>query len=263
MKIHSTAVISPEAELDPSVEVGPYVVIEGRVRIGPESRILSHACLFGDTEIGERTLVHPFATIGNAPQDLSYRGEKTTLRIGSGNTFREGCSIHRGTVSGGGTVIGNDGFFMSCSHVGHDSRVGNSVIMANGALLGGHVRLGDHVFLSGNVIIHQFCRIGEHAILGGGSAYSKDVPPFCTGATRGVNEVAGLNVIGLRRSGFSLEEREEIKSVYRVIYNSGLNVSQALEELGKRKLGPRAAAMVEFVRTSKRGICRQSSRRRD
>jgi len=258
MSIHATALVSSQAEIDPSAEIGPYVVIEGKVRIGARSRVLSHACLFGETEIGEDNIIHPFAVIGHDPQDLSYRGEPTSLVVGHGNTFREGCSVHRGTPSGGGTVVGNDNFLMANSHIGHDCRVGDSVILANGVLLGGHVRIADHAFISGNVVIHQFCRVGRHAMLGGASGYSKDVLPFCTGSTGKINQVMGLNVIGLRRAGFDADQRREIKDAYRTIYLSGLSVSQALAELDRRPLGDLAREMVEFVRASRRGICRHA-----
>ncbi|HOO77077.1 MAG TPA: acyl-ACP--UDP-N-acetylglucosamine O-acyltransferase [bacterium] len=257
MNIHPTAIVSADAEIDSGVEIGPYAVVEAGVSIASGTRVFPHAFLTGRTSIGPDNAIHPFAVVGHAPQDLSYRGEDTTLVIGARNTIREGASIHRGTP-GGGTVIGNDNFIMGYSHIGHDCRFGDRVILANGALVAGHVHIADGVFVSGNVTIHQFVRIGRHAMLGGLSAYSKDVPPFCTGHSGVLNQVAGLNVVGLRRAGFSPAERGEIKRVFRTVYLIGLAVGAALEKLEKENLGPHARHMVEFIKASQRGICRYS-----
>jgi len=166
MTIHKTAIIDPAAEIDSSVEIGPYVIIEGPVRIGAGSRLMAHAFISSNTEIGPDNVIFPFSVIGAAPQDLSYSNEKSYLKIGKGNTIREGVSIHRGSKEGGATVIGDNNFIMGYSHIAHDCVIGNEVIIANGALLAGHVHVDDQVFISGNVVIHQFCevRAAGHAL---------------------------------------------------------------------------------------------------
>lgn len=252
MTIHKTAVIDPMAEIDSSVEVGPYVVIEGPVKIGPRTRIMSHAYLSSNTSIGPDNVIFPFTVIGEPPQDLSYQGEKSYLKIGKGNIIREGVSIHRGSREDYMTVIGDNNFIMGYSHIAHDCRIGNEVIIANGALLAGHVHVDDQVFISGNAVIHQFVEIGRLAMLGGLARVSKGVPPFMTVVER--NAVRGLNVVGLKRAGFSPTERTMIKRAYKLLYRSGLNVKNAVEAIEKEELGPGAEAIVNFIRRARRGI---------
>jgi len=256
MSIDKTARVDKEAEVDPGAEIGPYAIIEGKVKIGPGTRVISHAYITGNTTIGPDNTIHPFAVLGHAPQDLSYRGEETTLTIGRGNTFREGCSIHRGSKADSGTIIGDDNFIMGYSHAGHDVVIGNEVIIANGALLAGHVSVADRAFISGNVTVHQFVRIGELTMIGGLSRVGKDVPPYML--MEGDSTVKGINVIGLRRAGFSPEERLRIKRAYKLLYHSGLNVSQALAAIEKENLGPAGEAIVNFIRDSRRGICKHA-----
>ena len=253
MTIHKTAIIDPAAEIDSSVEIGPYVVIEGPVKIGARTRVMAHAFITSNTAIGSDNVIHPFAVIGDAPQDLSYREEKTYLKIGNGNTIREGVSIHRGSEEGKTTVIGDNNFIMGYSHIAHDCVIGNKVIIANGALLAGHVHIDDQVFISASVLIHQFVDIGRLAMLSGFARVSKGVPPFMTVVGR--NTVVGLNVVGLKRAGFTPEERSNIKRAYKLIYRSGLNVGQAVEEIEREDLGPGAAAIVALIQRSTRGIC--------
>ena len=253
MTIHKTAIIDPAAEIDSSVEIGPYVIIEGPVRIGAGSRVMAHAFISSNTEIGPDNVIYPFSIIGAAPQDLSYSNEKSYLKIGKGNTIREGVSIHRGSKEGGATVIGDNNFIMGYSHIAHDCVIGNEVIIANAALLAGHVHINDQVFISGNVLIHQFCEVGRLAMLSGFARVSKGVPPFMTVVER--NTVVGLNVVGLKRAGFTPEERSNIKRAYKLIYRSGLNVGQAVEEIEREDLGPGAAAIVALIQRSTRGIC--------
>jgi len=253
MTIHKTAIIDPAAEIDSSVEIGPYAVIEGPVKIGPGCRVMSHAYITSNTCLGPNNVIHPFAVIGSDPQDLSYRGEESYLKIGKGNTFREGVSIHRGSKEGFSTVIGDNNFIMGYSHIAHDCVIGDEVVIANGALLAGHVHINDQVFISGNVVIHQFCEIGRLAMLSGLSRVSKGVPPFMTVVER--NAVTGLNVVGLKRAGFTPAERAQVKQAFKLIYRSGLNVKQAVEAIEATKLGPGAAEMVDFIHRSRRGIC--------
>lgn len=253
MSIHKTAIIDPAAEIDEGVEIGPYAIIEGKVKIAAGTRVMSHAYITSNTTIGPDNEIHPFAVLGNAPQDLSYRGEESYLTIGRGNIFREGCSVHRGSREGFATVIGDDNFFMGYSHIAHDCVVGNEVVIANGALLAGHVHVDDQVFISGNVVIHQFVEIGRLAMLSGLARVSKGVPPFMTVVER--NSIIGLNVVGLKRAGFTPEERVKVKRAYKLLYHSGLNVKQAVEAIEREELGPGAQAIVDFIHRARRGIC--------
>ena len=178
MSIHPTAVVDPRAEIHPDAELGPYAVVDGPAKIGAGTRLLPHAVVMGWTEIGEGNVVHSGAVLGDAPQDLSYHGAKSYLRIGDRNVFREGVQVHRGTAPESTTIIGNDNFFMANSHVAHNCRVGNHIILTNNAVLGGYVEIGDRAFLSASCAVHQFVRVGQIAIMRGMSATSRDVPPF-------------------------------------------------------------------------------------
>ncbi len=256
MSIHQTAIIDPAAEIDPGAEIGPYAIIEGKVKIAAGTRVFPHAYITSNTTIGPDNEIHPFAVLGHAPQDLSYKEEKSFLRIGRGNVFREGCSIHRGSQEGGVTVIGDGNFLMGYSHVGHDCVLGNEVILANGALLAGHVHVDDKAFVSGNAVVHQFCHVGALTMVSGGSRISKDVPPYMMVVERSL--VTGLNTVGLRRAGFAPEDRQKVKRVYKLLYHSGLNVNQAVEAIEKEDLGPDAKVILEFIRKSRRGICKHA-----
>ena len=255
MTIHQTAIIDPRAEIDPQAEIGPYVVIEGKVRIAAGTRVMAHAFITSNTSIGPDNVIHPFAVLGHAPQDLSYRGEETCLKIGRGNIFREGCSIHRGSREGSATVIGDRNLIMGYSHVAHDCVIGNEVIIANGALVAGHVHIEDQVFISGNVVVHQFVRLGRLAMLGGMSRAGQDILPYLL-LGHGENLIRAVNVIGLRRAGFGPEVRKKIKRAYKIIYHSGLNVPRALKVMEDEDLGPEVEHMIEFIRGSKRGIAK-------
>ncbi len=256
MAIHQTAVVDPAAKIDPGAEIGPYSIVEGKAKIAAGTRLIAHVYVTSNTEIGPDNEIHPFAVLGNAPQDLSYEGAESFLRIGKGNTIREGCSIHRGSKEGSATVVGDNNYLMAYSHLGHDCVLGNEVIVANGALLAGHVHVEDRAFISGNVVIHQFCDIGTLTMLGGGARVTKSVPPYMMVAERSL--VMGLNLVGLRRAGFSPADRRQVKRAYRLLYHSGLNTSQAAAEIEKENLGPGADALVDFVRRARRGICRHS-----
>ena len=251
--IHPTAVIHPKAKLDPSVTVGPYTVIDEAVDIGPRSIIGPHVYLTGVTTIGAENQFHAGCVIGDAPQDLKYDGTPTRLRIGDKNVFREHCTVHRSTKPDDETVIGSNNFLMQNSHVGHNCVMGNHVILAGGALLAGHAVAQDRAFISGNCLIHQFTRVGALAMMQGGSAVSKDLPPFTIALHQ--NEICGLNIIGLRRAGFTSEQRLKLKAAYRLLFRSGKNLRAAIAEAQRQFIDGPARTLVDFVATAKRGVC--------
>jgi UDP-N-acetylglucosamine acyltransferase len=256
MAIHPTAIISAEAELDSSVEVGPNVIIDGPVRIGAGTRLWANAYVTGHTEIGRENQIHMGAVIGHEPQDLKFnRNTVSHLRIGDRNIFREYTTVHRATEPETATVIGHDCFLMAAAHIGHNSVIGNGVIICNGALVAGHVHVGDRAFLSGCVLIHQFTHSGRLAMFSGGARVSMDVPPFTLVAER--NEVHALNIIGLKRAGLAPAAIAELKRLFKVFYHSGLNGSQARAEASREGAFVTAEAreFMEFVRRSPNGIC--------
>jgi UDP-N-acetylglucosamine acyltransferase len=255
--VHPTAVVSPGAELHPSVQVGPFAVIGGEVRIGAGSTVGPHAVIEGRTTLGERNRVFQFASVGAIPQDLKYAGEQTALLIGDGNQIREFSTLHIGTAGGGGvTRIGSSNLFMAYSHVAHDGQVGNGCVFANGATLGGHVEIADHVILGGLSAVHQFTRVGRHAFIAGGSMVVMDVPPFCI-AQGDRAELAGLNTVGLQRHGFSEEQLARVKDAYRILFRSKLPLEDAVERLRVEFGGhPEVDHLLDFVTSSKRGLTR-------
>jgi UDP-N-acetylglucosamine acyltransferase len=243
------------AQLGADVQVGPYAVIEGAARIGDRCLIRAHAIIGAEVTMGFDNVVGYGAVIGAEPQDLAFRqGLHTEVRIGNSNRIREYCTIHRGTADGSATVVGDRCFLMAGAHLGHNVRLGNSVIIANNALLGGYVAIEDAVFIGGGSVFHQYVRVGRLAICQGMSAASKDIPPFTVAAGR--NRVVGLNVVGLRRAGFSQEQRTEIKRAFELLYCESLNTTQALEAARSQSWGPEGAEFFGFVAASrKRGIC--------
>jgi UDP-N-acetylglucosamine acyltransferase len=252
--IHPTAVIDPEAEISSGVRIGPYAIIEGPVRIGPGCEIESHACLSGPMTLGRDNFVGHGAVLGKSPQHKGYRGEPTSLVIGDGNVFREHVTVHRGTVPGGGeTRIGNRNLLMIGSHVGHDCRVGDGCTLVNGALVAGHVRLDDGCILSGHSAVQQRVRIGRLAMLSGLGSSSKDIPPFVL--QQGYNCVTGLNVVGLRRAGFSAEAIAALRETFRIMYKEGRTQRAAVERISA-DLGHVAEVneFLTFVRESTLGI---------
>jgi UDP-N-acetylglucosamine acyltransferase len=257
--IHKTAIIHPQAKLDATVNVGPFAVIDAGVELGAHCVVGPHVYLTGQTKIGAHNQFHAGSVIGDAPQDLKYKNEPTRLRIGDHNIFHEHFTAHRSTTTDGETVIGSHNFFMAGSHVGHNSVVGDHVILANCALLGGYAVVQDRAFISGNCCVHQFCRVGTLAMMQGGSAISKDLPPFTTLA-HSINELCGLNVIGLRRAGFTAEQRIELKKVYHFIFRSGKNLRAAADEARKNFSSAAAKVLVDFVAESKRGVCTDGGR---
>jgi len=259
--IHPTAVIHARAKLDPTVRVGPYAVIDADVELGAHCAVGPHVYLTGRTKAGAHNLFHAGCVIGDAPQDLKYKGELTSLRIGDRNVFREHFTVQRANRPETETVIGSHNFLMVNAHVGHNCVVGNHVIIANGALLGGHVEVGDRAFISGNCLVHQFCRIGTLALMQGGSAISQDLPPF-TVAVRD-NEICGLNVVGLRRAGFTADQRLELKRLYRTLFRSGENLQAAMATARKAFDTPMAKIMLDFVAEARRGVCADVSGQAD
>jgi UDP-N-acetylglucosamine acyltransferase len=254
MPIHPTAVIDPRAEVVADAEIGPYVVIDGPVRIGAGTRVMAHAYLTGATEIGADNEIHPGAALGGPPQDKAYRGQQTFLRIGDRNLIREHVQIHRGTAAGSATVIGNDNFLMGNSHVGHNCRLGNNIVLANGALLAGYVEVGNNVFISGNCVVHQFVRIGDHALMRGLSGTSRDVPPYAIIDWQ--HTVRGVNVVGLKRAGYDEKRIRALRNAFRILFRKGRNLALAVKELERSsKATPDVDALLEFIRTSKRGVC--------
>ena len=255
--IDARAVVSSEAELAADVEVGPYSIIGPQVQIGPRTVVGPHVVINGPTRIGADNRIHPFASLGDAPQDKKYQGEPTLLTIGDRNVFRESCTINRGTTHDKGvTTIGSDNLFMAFSHVAHDCVIGNNTVFANSVAMGGHVEVGDWVILGGLTAIHQFIKIGAHAFLGGGAILSRDVPPYVMVA--GNPAVPhGVNAEGLKRRGFSEEQIRHIREAYRVIYRSDLKLSDALERLTALAVEqPEIQALVDFIHASTRSLVR-------
>jgi len=256
--IHPTAIVHPDAILDPTVEVGPYAVIDGGVQLGPECIVGPHVHLTGQTRIGTRNRFHTGCVIGDAPQDLKYQGAPSRLEIGDDNVFREHVTAHRSANEEAATVIGSQNFFMAQSHVAHNCRIGNQVIIANGALLGGHVSIGNKAFISGNCLVHQFVRVGMLALMQGGAGISKDLPPFTV--ARGDNALCGLNIVGLRRAGLSAAERLEIKSLYHLLFRSPAPWKERVIRARATYASGAAAIMIQFLEGSQRGVLGERKR---
>ena len=257
--IHPTAVIDPKAELHETVQVGPYAVIDANVRVGAGCRIGPHAHLTGHTVVGLNNIIHTGAVIGDAPQDLKFDGEHTRLRLGDDNVIREHVTLHRSNMPDEDTVIGSGNFFMAHSHVGHNAEIGNDNIFANGALIGGHAVIADRVFLSGHCAVHQFVRVGTLAMMQGNAAVSQDLPPYTMAF--GVNKLCGLNIVGLRRAGFTAEQRQELNFHYKRIFVEGKNVGATVAEALASQPGNKAREMLEFIAASTRGVCAHASRK--
>lgn len=255
--IHPTAIIHPAAKIAENVEVGPYAVIGEHVSIGAGTWIGPHAVIEGWTELGRDNRVFQFTSIGAVPQDLKFHGEQSWLRIGDRNSIREFVTMHRGTEDGGGeTLVGNDNLFMAYAHVAHDCRVGNHVILANAATLAGHVTVDDHAILGGLSAVHQFTRIGCHAMISGGSMVNQDIAPYLI-AQGDRAEPVGLNLVGLKRRGFSEEALRGIKNAYKTVFRANLKLEDALAKVAAEAGDlPEVMVFVEFIRNSQRGIAR-------
>lgn len=257
MSIHPTAIIHPRAKIAGDVEIGAYSVIGEHVSIGRGTKISSHVLIEGWTTIGERNQILSFSSVGTPPQDIGYRNEETELIIGDDNVIRECATIHRATTKEDRkTVIGNSNFLMAYSHVAHDCKLGNHIIMANSVALGGHIVINDYAILGGIVAVHQFVRIGVYAIIGGQSAVSQDIPPYVSAAGNRA-QLYGLNLVGLKRRGFSDEAINTLKKAYKVIFRSGLTQDEAFRKVqDEYSASEEAMHLVEFMRSSKRGVTR-------
>ncbi|MBI5504911.1 MAG: acyl-ACP--UDP-N-acetylglucosamine O-acyltransferase [Deltaproteobacteria bacterium] len=257
VRIHPTAIVAEGARLGDEVVVGPYSIVGGDVEIGARTEIGPHTVIDGHTCIGRRCRVTGQASIGTAPQDLKYAGGPTRLEIGDDNVIREFVTVNRATEHGGGvTRIGHRCMLMAYAHVAHDCTLGDNVVMANAATLAGHVTIEDWAIVGGLVAVHQFVRVGESVILGGGAMVTLDVPPYCMAAGDRAS-LHGLNLIGLRRRGFSEETIKAVRGAYRVVFQSGLKLADALARLRSEfESSPEVARLVHFIEGSQRGICR-------
>jgi UDP-N-acetylglucosamine acyltransferase len=255
--IHPTAVIHPQARLGDHLRVGPHAVIDADVELGADCIVGPNVYLTGRTVIGARNQFHAGCVIGDAPQDLKYKGEPTRVRIGDDNVFREHSTVNRSTTVEGETVVGSHNFLMAGSHVGHNSLVGDHVIFANCSALGGYVTVQDRAFISACVVVHQFVRVGTLAMTQGGTALSQDLPPY-TITRHGINEMCGLNSVGLRRAGATSGERLELKRLYHALFRSGRNLREAVAAARSEFTGERAKWLLDFVAESKRGVCRDA-----
>lgn len=252
--IHPAAVIEPGAELGEGVSVGPFTLIEAGARVGDGCVIGPHVHITRYVTMGPRCRVHSGAVLGDLPQDLGFHGGDSFVRIGAECVLREGLTVHRGTKPGTVTEIGDGCFLMGHSHYAHNVKLGNQVIVVNGALLAGYVQVGDRAFISGNAVVHQFVRIGRLAMLGGMSGISKDVPPFFTSRSGAVNQALGVNVVGLRRAGFKPDERQAVRRAFKLLYRSGLNVTDAVARMRAEMPLPPVLELCDFIDQSQRGI---------
>lgn len=256
-QIHPTAIIAETSQIADDVVIGPYCTVGPHVKLARGVRLISHVVVDGDTEIGEDTVVYPFAVLGLAPQDLKYHGEQSQLIIGARNQIREHATMHPGTEGGGmKTVVGNDGLFMIGSHVAHDCQIGNRVILANNASLAGHVTLGDYAILGGLSAVHQFVRIGAHAMIGGMSAVVADVIPY--GLVKGERaSLHGLNLIGMERRGYSRADVSSAREAYEVLFGETGTLTERIDATSTEYSdNPVIAEMISFLRNkSKHGVC--------
>jgi UDP-N-acetylglucosamine acyltransferase len=255
MNIHPTAIIHPKAELAEGVSVGPYVVIGEHVRLGTGTIVGPHAVIEGWTSIGQYCDIGVGAVLGGPPQDLKYRGQRSFLHVGDHSCIREYVTIHRSAEEDGATSIGAHDFLMAYTHVAHDCRLGDYVIMVNYAGLSGYVEVEDRAFISGHNAVHQFVRIGYLAMVSGASRVVKDIPPFMV-AEGNPTRIRGLNVVGMRRLGLTTQVRGELRRAYRLLYRAGVNTSQALDGMRQEGLtSHEVQRLITFVEGAKRGIC--------
>lgn len=256
MPIHPTAIVDPQARIAESAKIGPYSVIGADVQIGERTEIKAHVFLEGPLTVGEDNVFYPYSTIGVAPQDLKYKGERSETRIGHRNKIREFVTIHRGTEGGGMTTsIGDDNLLMAYVHVAHDVRIGNRGVFANGVTLGGHVIVGDWAVIGAFTGVHQFCRVGRHAIVGGYSVITQDVLPFSNTVSVREVKVFGANATGLERRGFCAETIDALHKTFRLLTRSGLNTSQAIARIREEvPTSNEIDELIEFIGASERGV---------
>ena len=257
--IHPMALVDPEAVVPPSCTIGPFCTVGQHVVLGEGCTLHSHVVLDGHLTLGEGVSVHPFTALGISPQDLKYRGEPTRCEIGARTVIRESVTISRGTQGGGGTTrVGCDCLIMAYTHIGHDSQIGDGVILANGATLAGHVTVEDYAVIGALNPVHQHCTIGRYAYIGGGTTITQDVLPYSLTSVRRENRAFGLNKVGLERRGFTPAELKQLREAYRLLQVSHLNTTQALEAIRVRlasgEFGERVAYLAEFIANSERGV---------
>jgi UDP-N-acetylglucosamine acyltransferase len=256
MPIHPTAIVDPSARVAESAQIGPYSMVGAEVEIGARTRLMAHVFLEGPLAIGEDNVFFPYCSVGAAPQDLKYRGERSSTRIGDRNKIREFVTIHRGTEGGGMvTSIGDDNLLMAYVHVAHDVHIGDRAVLANAVTLGGHVTVGDWAVIGASTGIHQFCRVGRHAIIGGYSVITRDVLPFSNTVTDREAKVFGENATGLKRRDFSAESIDALHKAFRLLTRGGLNTTQAVERI-MAEIPPAREVneLLDFIRTSERGF---------
>lgn len=256
MAVHPSAVVDSAAKIDPLAEIGPFCIIGADVEIGARTRLMANVFVEGPTTIGEDNTFYPYSTVGVAPQDLKYRGERSRTEIGSRNRIREFVTIHRGTEGGGmATRIGDDNLLMAYVHVAHDVQIGNRTVLANGVTCGGHAIVGDWAVIGAFTGLHQFCRVGRHAMIGGYSVVTQDVLPFSTTVSPRELKVYGANATGLERRGFEAATIDALHKALRLLTRSGLNTSQAVEKIrAEVPLLPEVEEMLNFIASSERGI---------
>jgi len=254
-KIHPSSIIEAGAELADGVEIGPFCAVGPKVKLGEGVRLISHITVAGNTSVGARTVVYPGAALGQPPQDLKFKGEDTRLIIGADNVIRECATFHLGTVTGRQqTAVGDKGFFMACSHVGHDCIVGNGVVMGNNTPLGGNATVEDFVILGGNAAIHQFGRVGKYAFIGGGAPVVGDVIPF--GMVDNHGRLHGLNLVGLKRRGFKRETINDLRAMYRELFHGEGHFDDRFAAVSERYAGPEVKMIIDFINAGqKRGLC--------
>ena len=254
--ISPLAYIHPDAKIGNNVEVAPFAYIDEDVIIGDDTKIMPNATILKGSRLGKNNTVFPGAVIGAVPQDLKYQGEYTTVEIGDNNIFRENVTVNRGTAAKQKTIVGNNNLLMEGVHVAHDSIVGNGCIIGNSTKLAGEIIIEDNAIISASVLMHQFCRVGGYVMIQGGSRFSQDIPPYIIAGREPIS-YAGVNIIGLRRRGFSNEIIQSIQEAYRIIYQSGLNRSDAIKRIEEEiEMSPEIKYITEFIKASDRGIIR-------
>jgi UDP-N-acetylglucosamine acyltransferase len=256
MPIHPTAIVDSQARIAETADIGPYCIVGPQVEIGAGTRLMAHIYADGPAWIGEENVFYPYSTVGVAPQDLKYKGERSETRIGNRNRIREFVTIHRGTEGGGlVTRLGDDNLLMAYVHVAHDAQVGNHTVLSNCVTLGGHVLVGDWAVVGASTGVHQFCRVGRHALIGGYSVITQDVLPFSTTVSERANRVFGANRTGLERRGFASDRIEDLQKALRLLTRAGLNTSQAVERIRQEVSGsPELEELLAFIALSERGF---------
>jgi UDP-N-acetylglucosamine acyltransferase len=259
MHIHKTAIISPKAKVADDVSIGPYSVIEEGAELGPGCCLSPNVYVCKDTIVGAGCMLYMGVCLGEKPQDLAFKNRPSRLIVGKNNVFREHVTVHRGTEEGSVTEIGDDNYFMCLSHIGHNCKLGNKIIVCNNTLLAGYVEIQDMAFVSASCLIHQFVRIGTMAMIGGGVRLNKDFPPYMR--TAADNIVESYNIIGLRRAGYPADIREDIKKAYRILYRQGYNTEHAIKLLKASSCSRPVQEVIDFIIQSKRGVCTSRSNR--